>query len=145
MVGLTQGLDHGLADSDIRLHTFTFLRNVRNKNIEDPAVGLSLRIVAVIIHPADSTVLADDPVFHVIHTFFIGAHLPGYCCGHLIIIIRMDHPFESIAGQCLKIIQILTSESTDHFIVDIKELFIAAGLVDKEAAGHMSADLLYDR
>ena len=144
VIGLAEGLNHRLPDSQNRFHLFPFVRNIRGKNIENPAVGICFRIVAVIIHPADFPVSPDDAVFHMIQFFLPGGELTFYLFADCFIIVGMDHPTEGVAGQCFKVFGIFTAKNAHNGPVGIKQLSGLFRPVDEEPAWHVPADCFHN-
>ena len=65
--------------------------------------------------------------------------------GDTVVIFRMQHAPEGIAGQLFEILQVVTSEDVDNGFVDIKQFLFTFCLIDEESAGHLAAELFHDR
>ena len=100
--------------------------------------------MAIIIHPANSSVFTDDPVFCIVHPILVGIYLLDYGVRYLLVIIRVDHPLECITGQCFEVFQIRTSENAEHSSVHIEQFLRCLCLINKESTRHMSTDLFND-
>ena len=98
--------------------------------------------MAVILDPADFSVFADDPVFHEIQISLTFLYLIGDRGRDLLVIIRMYHAAESKAGQFLEFFQAAASEQVNDSLVGIQQFSFFIGLIDKESARHVVAELL---
>ena len=102
--------------------------------------------MAVVVDPADRAVLADDPVFHVVHVSTCSSStclLNGM--RYLLVILRMNHAAEGKAGQSLEVLQAVAAEDIADGLVGVQQLLVLVRLVDEEAAGHVLAELLDHR
>ena len=54
--------------------------------------------MAIIIYPANISVFANYPVFRIVHLILVGTYLLNYGVRYPLVIIRVNHPFESIAS-----------------------------------------------
>ena len=100
--------------------------------------------MAVIIHPAHRAVLADDPVFGVIHLFLAVPDLLIDGRRDLFVIQRMEHAPEGVAGEPFEILQIVAAENVEHSFVGVQQFLRLLGAVDKKSPGHMLSDLPND-
>ena len=144
MVGLAEGLDDGLPDREVGFHPLPLFRNVGNKDVIDAAVGLGLRIVTVVVNPADGAVLPDDAVFHIVDVVLARRHL--FFDGLLDhpVIVRVQHAPEGVPGQRLELLQVPAAEDVKGGAVGVQQLLGLRSPVDKETAGHVPADLLHN-
>ena len=122
-----------------------FFRDIGNENVIDPTVGLGLGEMAVIINPTDRAVLTDDAVLRIIHLFITGLDLLVDRVHDFLMIIRVQHAPEGVAGQLFKILQSVAAKDAEDGFVGIEKLLRLLRPVDEEAAGHVPADLLNDR
>ena len=100
--------------------------------------------MTIVIHPAYSTVLANNAVFQEIHPALAAADLVFNGVTDLLVIVRVSHALECESGVVFEFFQILTAEDVKHRLVRIDQLFRRLRLIDKEPAGHMTADLFND-
>ena len=121
-------------------HAFPLVGNVGDEDIEDPAVSLGFGEVAVIVHPANFAVLADDTVFQIVHV--APADLLFKRTGNGVIIIGMYDPPEGIACQTPEVLQILTAENLKHRMVGVYQLLRLFRFIDEKASRHVPPDLL---
>ena len=122
-----------------------FFGNVGNKDGIYATIGSCIEIMAIVIDPADRLILADDPVFRIIHMVIIFFYLFIDRSTDPFIIFRMDHSLEGITGQFLEFIQTPAAKDRKNRSVGIDQFFIASGTIDEKTSRHMSAEFFDDR
>ena len=120
---------------------FMLLRDVGNKDRINSSVNVCLQIVAVVVHPADGAVLADDPVFHIVHVVIAGVDLFRNGGRDAAVILRVHHAPEGIARQLFEILEIVAAVDIKDRLVCIEKLSRLFGFVNEETSGHVSAQL----
>ena len=85
---------------------------IGQKHIEDAADTVYLDKMAVILHPADFTVFADDSVFHVVKVILAVRNLFPDALLHLFEIRTVNHSLKGISGQLLEFLQGIALENS---------------------------------
>ena len=144
MIGLAQSLDHRLAHRLVSLQALMLFRDVGDEDVVDPAVGIGIGIVAVVVHPAHRAVPADDPVLRVVHLGLVALDLLLDGFGHVFEIVGMEHPLEGVACQGPELLRVPATEDAVHRVIGVQQLPRAVVLIDEEAARHVFAELFND-
>ena len=114
------------------------LRDVAQKDVVSRAHLGKTGQVAVIVHPADRAVPAQDAVLHIVQTL-VGA------VGHLLRdgtlyrrkVLRVDHAREGAAGQGVEVLLLFTAEDVQRGAVGVNHVHGLLRTVDKEAPRHL--------
>ena len=140
--GLAESVERRLPVGNAGVNLLFLFRDVRDKNRKDAAVLICLHIMPVIFHPPHFPVFADDPVDSVVDVLIAGPDLLRDRRGDRIKISRMHETTEGEAGQLLEILQILTAVKINHRFIHVEQPLGFLRLVNKKAAGHVSAKFL---
>ena len=73
--------------------------------------------MAVVVEPADFTVLADNSVFHVVQVALALFNLVHNGAGDLLVVVWVEHPPEGIARKFLEFFERLAAENLEHGLV----------------------------
>ena len=128
----------------VRFSLDLLFRYIGDEHHVDSAIGIGFRIMAVVIYPPDASIPADNPVLGIIHLIIAGIDLMDDGNRNPLIILRMDHSPERVTRQVLKFFQSAAPVDVKNRLIRIDQLFRFFRPVDKEAAGHMTADFLDD-
>ncbi len=120
-----------------------FFRNVGNEYEIDTAVGLGIGKVAIIVHPADPAIPANNAILHIVHALAALFDLLADGAGDFPIVIGVHHPLEGIARQLLEVCEIPTAENVEYRLIGVENLLGLLSLIDEESPGHMTADFLH--
>ena len=142
VVRAAQRIDDRSKYSLVRLHLHALFGNVRNEHVEKPAVNIGVHVMAVVVEPADFTVLADNSVFHVVQVALALFDLIHNGAGDLLVVVRIEHPLEGIARKLLELFERLAAENLEHGLVCVQQFLVASRLVNEKTARHVFADLL---
>ena len=140
IVVVGQRFDDGVAGCRAHLLLFAFFRNVRYKYDVDPAVGLRLRIVAVVVHPPDRAVLANDAVFRVVQLVIAGFDLLNDGRADSVVILRMHHAAEGEAGQGPEFLLVCAAVDIEYGFVGVNQRLGFLCPIDEKAPGHVPAN-----
>ena len=120
IVGTAQRVNHRSIDGLVRLHLHALLGNVRNKHVEESAVHIGVHVMAVVVKPADLAVLADNTVLHVVQVALALFDLVHNGAGDLLVVVRAEHPLESVTRKFLEFLERLAAENLEHGLVRVK-------------------------
>lgn len=114
-------------------------------HIEDAPVEIALDEAAAIDDPAHSAMLRDDAVVYGIVGLLplvqvAGVDLLPDARVHLLIVIRMDDAAESALRVSEEVIEIVTLEQGDEFLIG-KEDFLALCIVDQDGSWQIEDDI----
>ena len=142
VIGVGQGADDGAAGFEILFRLRAFFGNIRDEDIIDPAVLLCHCVVAVVVHPAELSVLAPDTVLYIVHVVFVLVDLLADRAADRFVILRVNQTLEGISGQCFEILRTVAAKDVKARLVCVEQLFRRLGPVDEEAAWHVPSKLL---
>ena len=121
------------------------LRNIRDKDNMYATIGFCFCIMAEIIHPANSSILANDPILHKVHPVRVGFYLLSNVRRNPLIIFRVNQALKRKSGVCFEVFQICTAVYVEYGFVRIDQCLRSLRQINKESAGHMTADLFNNR
>ena len=116
------------------------LRNIRDEDNMYATICFCFCIMAEIIHPADSSVFANDPVLHKVHPVRVGFYLLSNGGRNPLIVFRVNQALKRKSGVCFEVFQICTAVYVEYGFVRIDQCLGSLRQINKESAGHMTAD-----